>query len=375
MCPRSSKVIYIMKDALHVYPPCISQIVMLRKLDFEVYVITEECDENSLSVIKNVGANVKILGNLKPKTKSILARIYHWLAFKKYTIKELKRTYRNGDIIWFGTERTGFVINNYTKNKKTVLNVLELYDRLPTFKYAIKRIITDANAVVACEKNRARIMKQWYNLDEIPYVMPNKPSYDITCNKSDDVCIFEKKIDGRKYILYQGILNAERPLDNFLQALNLTKEKYTFVIIGQTSNIEAEKEMMNHMTSIYPNVIYGGFFPAPQHLYITQNAYIGVAIYDASSINTMFCAPNKTFEYSKYNIPILGSDVPGLQLTVEKCGAGICVDIDNPKEIAKAIDDIADNYDQYQLGAKKLYDSVDNIETMKKIVKKLDLDN
>ena len=168
-------------------------------------------------------------------------------------------------------------------------------------------------------------------------------------------------------------MDKERPLDTIADALNKTKEHYTFVIIGKGKSDESDNEYIEKLRGIYPDIIYGGYFPAPQHLYVTQNAYMGIAIYDTSSLNTLFCAPNKTFEYAKFGVPVLGSDIPGLQLTVEKYNAGICVDIEEPIQIAKAIDDIAENYEKYQVGAKAFYDSVDNRKVMKEILKEVGL--
>lgn len=368
----SNKVIYVVKDKLQAYPPCVSQIVMLRDLGISVYVISETCEPSTESVIKNAGANIKILGNLLTR-HNIFGRILHWINFKRLAIKEIKKVYNENDVIWLGTERTGMVIGSFIKNKKAIFNSLELYTKESLFGRLIGRIIKNTHAVVACELNRARIMKIWYSLEKIPYVMQNKPYYETTTEKSDAVTQFQKQLENKKYILYQGILNPERPLDTLVTALNHTKEHYTLVIIGEASNKSKEKEMIDHLKGIYPDVIFGGFFPAPQHLYITENAFIGVAIYEASSINTIFCAPNKTFEYAKYNVPVIGNDIPGLQLTIEKFNAGICTDINDCESLTLAIDEISDNYENYKKGAKNFYKSVNNLKVMEEIAEDLKL--
>lgn len=370
MINKNKKIIYVMKDFLSAYPPCISQIVILRELGLSVEVITEVCDQASMSVLQNVGVTVNTLGNLNPNM-GVLGRIAHWVNFKRLAIKKIKELYREGDILWLGSATTGIVLNNYVKNKKFVLNVLELYDTWPLYKKKLGKIIHFAAAVVACELNRARIMKQWYNLSEIPYIMPNKPYYELGGEKTKEVLDFQSMLVGKNYILYQGVLDPERPLDTLANALNKTKNKYKLVIIGSCADKSRESMMIKQLQSIYPDVIYGGYFPPPQHLHITKNAYIGVAIYDTASLNTLFCAPNKIFEYSKFNVPILGSDIPGLQLSIERNGAGICVDIDNSDEITKAIDQISEKYADFQKGAEKLYYSVDNTKTVKTILEKL----
>lgn len=359
------KIIYVVKDKLHQFPPCISQVVMLCKLGIEVCVIAEECDETAIKVMETAGAQVLILGNMNVK-RGLGGKVYHWVVFALHAKKKIKQIISSNDIIWCGTEGTAIALGYFLKRNSYVLTVLELYDT-PFYKNGVGHLIGKAKSTIACEKNRARVMKQWYGLEKLPYVMPNKPQYEITAELSQRVKDFKEKLNGKKYILYQGVIEKDRSVKSLANALNKTKEYYELVIIGKSAKGN-EKEVIEEIKSIYTDVSYGGFFPAPQHLHITEGACIGVAFYDASSLNNMFCAPNKIFEYSKFNVPILGNDIPGLQCTVEKNGAGICVDMENPDEIAKAIDKISENYEEYQKGAERLYNSVDNLSTTKKIL-------
>ncbi len=125
---------------------------------------------------------------------------------------------------------------------------------------------------------------------------------------------------------------------------------------------------INAIKNIYKDTIYLGFFPAPTHLQITSYAHIGVANYDYSSLNNLFCAPNKIYEYAGFGIPILGNDVPGLQYTIGTARAGVCADFLNRKSIIDALMEIEENYTEYSKNAVKFYESNDNLEIMKKIV-------
>ena len=361
------KIIYVSKDKLHLFPPCISQIVMLCNLGCDVSVIVEECDDSAVEIIKNAGATVKILGNMNTR-KGFLGRVHHWCMFAHKAARAIKKEYSEGDIIWAANEGTAIALKRYLKNRDFVITMLELYE-YPFYVKNINSIIRKAKAVIACEKNRGRIMQQWFGLDKVPFVMPNKPYYEMPCKKTCDISAIQEELSDKKYILYQGILSRDRSCRTLAQALNKTKDHYTLVIIG--SSPAGTEEILEELRTEYHDVFYGGFIPAPQHLQITQNAYIGVAFYEPSSLNNMFCAPNKIFEYTKFNVPIIGNDIPGLQLTVEKKGAGVCVDMENADEIAKAIDKISENHAEYQKGAERLYNSVDNLETTKDVLKEI----
>lgn len=367
----NNKIIYVMKDAIHAYPPCLSQVKLLSLSNIRIVLIAEECDASVASSLREMGVNVCIIGRLNKK-KKFWGKVFHWMLFRLKAAKLIKRFYENGDVIWFGSAGTAIALKRLVSRLKYVMSVLELYDRFPFYKKGLAKLLPRASAVIACELNRARIMKIWYGLKELPFVMPNKPYFEMQCERSTKIESLRKDLKGKNVILYQGILSNDRSLQTIAKALRLVKKHYTLVVIGKAIS-GGEEIILEELKEIYDDILYGGFFPAPQHLLVTEMARIGIAIYDSSSINNMLCAPNKIFEYSKFGIPIIGSDIPGLQLTVEKNRAGLCVDTDNPCEIAYAIDKIDCEYDFFSAGAKKLYTSVDNQVVIKKILDKLDL--
>ncbi|MDG1148051.1 MAG: glycosyltransferase family 4 protein [Crocinitomicaceae bacterium] len=59
--------------------------------------------------------------------------------------------------------------------------------------------------------------------------------------------------------------------------------------------------------------------------------------------NHINAQPNKIFEYMASGLPVIGSRFPLWEAIIEKNDCGICVDPENPKEIAKAIQRIKDN--------------------------------
>ena len=361
----------MLKGPLHNVPPCVSYVVMLRELGVKVHVITEVCANETVQLIEKSGATIEIIGNQK-KGNSLLNKIFYWVRYRRTMIKAIKLNYNEDDCIWLGDAGSSIALSGFINSKKYVMTSLELYDDNAFYKSRLSKVVLDAQLVVVCELNRARVMKRWYGLKEMPTIMPNKPFYDMKQEKCDSVVKFINELQDKPFILYQGVVHKERTLDNIAMALRMTNSDMPLVVIGKSAAND-ERAVIEHLQNIYSNTIYGGYFPAPQHLYITKKAHIGIAFYDDSSLNTIFCAPNKIFEYSKFNVPILGNNIPGLQLTVEKHGAGLCPDMNSPEEIAEAIKNILNNYEKFQKGAESLYNSVDNLKTMKNIVERLQL--
>ena len=140
-----------------------------------------------------------------------------------------------------------------------------------------------------------------------------------------------------------------------------------FVMMGLDKN-----NIANKVKAIYPNTIISDYIPAPQHLEITSNAFIGLLFYHPNSLNKAFCAPNKIFEYSNYGLPIIGNSIPGLQNTIGRYRAGYCIDF-TYDSVLSVINEIISHYNQVQECSKEFFNSVDNLSTMKKIIDKLNI--
>lgn len=60
------------------------------------------------------------------------------------------------------------------------------------------------------------------------------------------------------------------------------------------------------------------YITAPYHLEVTSHAFIGILIYApvygtfTSPLNSIYCAPNKLYEFSHFGIPMIGNNIPGL---------------------------------------------------------------
>lgn len=363
------KIIYFTRNAIHLYPPCINQICYLNDLNIEVLVCFGECAENVKSIFKK--RNIRYIDlNTKRSCKGILGKIESFMRYKKAVKSILEKEMNKDDILWFGTVDSAFSVANLLKSKKYVLSILELYDENNFYRKNIGKIIKDSLAVIACESNRAAIMKCWWNLKEKPFVMPNKPYFHpekLRVKGSEELTKKSiEKIDGKKIILYQGIISTDRDLGTLAEALELLNEDVYLVLLGNEINSSADK-----IKKIYSKTIYLGYIPAPLHLELTSYATIGIANYDDSCLNNIYCAPNKIYEYGGFGLPILCSDVPGLEYTVGAYKAGICCNFKDINEIKEGLEKILSNYKEYSDNAKKMFNSIDNQFVMKKIVKKI----
>ena len=181
---------------------------------------------------------------------------------------------------------------------------------------------------------------------------------------SSDVADALKKLENHHVLLYQGMISNERDLTPLAEGLKRSGSGWILALMGTDYIGDAGASLKK----IYPNTVYLGYFYPPHHFEITSHADICVACYEETSINTRYCAPNKIYEYAAFGLPMLCNAIPGLQETVGRYHAGKCVDFHDPDQIADAIQDLTDNYDDYSAGAIRMYEETDNTAALHQIL-------
>lgn len=264
------------------------------------------------------------------------------------------------DILWVIHENTAYEFKKALVGKKYLLSLYELNDHRRSFLEEIKHVIKGAQHVLVPEYNRACILRVWLGLDKTPTVIPNKPlNHPLKRNIPNS---YQKQLEGKKIVLYQGYINRSRNLDKVCEAVK-DMPGYCIVLMGKgdTSYIE---ELMQK----YPQIIHISFIAPPEHLFVTSWAHIAIVKYDFVVLNAIFCAPNKTWEYTGFGIPVLCHAIPGLQYTIGQYKAGVCTDMDDTECTKAAIKEIDLHYDEYSKNALTYYYSFDVKSTINSIV-------
>ena len=279
-------------------------------------------------------------------------------------VKETTRK-QNYDLAWIASAEVAEMLGKPLVGLKYILNIYELYDSNMGFLKKIKPIAQNAEKVIVPEFNRANILRVWLDLKETPLVIPNKPLYHPRTPKIEVDNEEVKAIKDKKIVLYQGHIMRSRNLDALCEAIK-TLPDFVLVLMGSSHNNYLEELKMK-----YPNIVHLGYFIPPTHLYVTSHAYIGIVTYGYSVLNTIYCAPNKIWEYSGFGIPMIGNQLPGLIYTVGKYQAGRCIDMKSSCEIKKAIQRIDKDYQEYSEKSKKMFETVDVKELTLSVAKKI----
>ena len=285
------------------------------------------------------------------------------------------------DLVWTTTDISAREAGDELLNFKYVLQLSELVEYVPLIKSSTSRLHDDgvielarqASRVVVPEYNRAHIQQAYWSLPETPKVLPNKPYPDTAVDSaeltSDLKNIFEA--EHRKILLYQGVFTADRDLKNYAEAVNILGDDYVLGIMGKP--LEAGVDRYHDLRGITDRVLDLGFVAAPNHLAVTPYGHIGLLPYKAANfshysvLNALYCAPNKIWEYSRFGLPMIGSDVPGLASAFKDGDMGFTVD-GTPESIAAAVRSIDADYERYSANSREYYKSVDVKQIVSEII-------
>lgn len=80
-----------------------------------------------------------------------------------------------------------------------------------------------------------------------------------------------------------------------------------------------------------------------------RDADAGLCLIQDASISYRFCMPNKLFEMTFANLPLVVSKLPELAGFVEELGNGLAVDQTDPQDVARGIKDVLGQPDAYAL--------------------------
>lgn len=367
------KIIIVQAGDILKSPPTINLINVLKKMKIDTVVISTETKWlDSSNYIKKEEIDFNYEGS-----DSAVRKLVSIPELRSKFWNKIDSNYDQDSVIWVVSNITLKFLGNRVKKYRYILHFLELSDSLTYYKKLkyprlnAETICNSALCVVVPEYNRAHIMQANWNLNHTPMIFSNKPYISETILKDSEIRdrnaknVIEKLTD-KKIILYQGILDPERPLDRFIEAVSQLGEDYAFVVMSGGNDIYKNCGTKNYY--------FIPFVAPPFHLEITSHAYIGVLSYfptnetSYSKLNTLYCAPNKTFEFGMFGIPMVGNNIPGLRYLFNTYNNGRCFDDFTVESICETINEIEDNYNKYSNGSRSYYDNTDSVLEVKSIL-------
>ena len=365
------KVLLIHRNVFQNRPPLVSLVKTMVGIGIIPTVITTGLNDEYKQYFED--HNIKYYTIPFSLTRTRFSRLKNYVKGKTWgrRVNKLISTFsREETLLWIEGNYTFSALDPHLINSyKHVLQIQEMFNdsglKGVLYKGVIKKLSKGALAIFVPEYNRAFFYKLDFGLKKLPYILPNKPAF--VPNEEDLVHLHEKykKYDmilNKKVILYQGIISSTRsnyePVLNALNDLDEKKE-FVFVFLGR----EDTPGYVERLKRQGYNVEHIPFIPAPEYLYFTSRAYIGIVNYADNGLNNIYCAPNKIYEYAAFGVPMLANDIPGLRYTV---GINNCACLYSDENVIEdALNNIIQNHDTMSENAKEFFKLTDYEKTLR----------
>lgn len=357
----SKPIIIACKEAPERLPPVLSLLSVATKVFPEVFLVTNKTSIETKNNLERLGVKViEGMANIREikYSQSKIERIRSWLSFHRAFWK-LSDKVGNDVFLWIATADSALAIGWKLLDRQYILGLLELYDQQKIYLKLIRSFVKNAAHVVTPEPCRSAIFRVWYDLPYTPTVLPNKP-YGLDCYRRMPISDPDAKakideIGTRKLLLYQARMVRMETFDIANAIMSYLGEEYVLGILGEIR----DREMFARLREYYLPLIHFNYLQPPHHLTVTSHAHMGLLIYNYESLNNIFCAPNKTWEYAALSLPMLCHELPMLSEQLKYFHAGETFQSGDPKSIANKVRLIDADYENYCDGARNLYNSVD----------------
>lgn len=149
------------------------------------------------------------------------------------------------------------------------------------------------------------------------------------------------KKKSERIILFQGGALKNRNVETLVEGFSLLKkEKVNLVFMGPFDPKLREQFIQKYNEIYKKSLFFLDSIPQDKLLDVTSTATFGVIPYRPCDFNTLYCTPNKFFEFIQAELPILyNSELLELSKLAKKLrGAGFGYDLSTPKKVKQAFE-------------------------------------
>ena len=195
---------------------------------------------------------------------------------------------------------------------------------LKLFYWIESTIVHKVDLLICASQERAKLMKDHYNLEKEPLVVENisylSTSGDIsTLEKSEELNVFFK--DKVPTIVYAGVVTKSRKLDKLLDLAIKMAPTVKLLIVGKGSALSELQEKACGQKVLH--YCFTGALPYEMLGSLLSKCDVGYLYYPVDTLNNVNCASNKVYEYASVGLPIVANDNPTIKSILEVGRIGV----------------------------------------------------
>lgn len=147
-----------------------------------------------------------------------------------------------------------------------------------------------------------------------------------------------------RFILYQGWVNVGRCFEQLIPAMQLVNAK--LIVCGE-GNFYTQAQALAKEYEVEDKVIFKGYVPPAQLTDYTIQAYVGITLFEDTSLSNRLSLANRFFDYMHNGVPQLCIKYPEYEHINEQYKVASLIENPTPKTIAAALNKLLDDEAYY----------------------------
>lgn len=197
----------------------------------------------------------------------------------------------------------------YDAHELTIVEKEEKVDfRTKLFFFLEKISIHSFDLIIAANDERARMMKEYYGLAVQPEVVRNIPdvkiSHDLFSKDQLEENFQVLKNSSSSIYIYQGVVTPIRRIDLLVGEIAKI-ENAIVLIVGGGSESYIQELKNGFKEKGLENVHFLGKVDLKTLYSLLNISDFGLISYSDANLNNKYCAPNKLYEYSQFQLPMI----------------------------------------------------------------------
>jgi|GEM_PF-2603440 len=269
------------------------------------------------------------------------------------------------DCIWYHSHdamKYGLV-PGALRSKLLVAHAHEMCDNFPLLRRIQSIILRTADLVITPEINRAWILKQQARTDAPFFIVPNRQLEDMYPDPLEGAITQAIYLENggalscKRFLLYQGAFFRDRCIPEIVQAFRMLKDPQTGLILLGYDPYSARNRAMIPLAEGDNRIVFVPRLAPPRHMLVTKGSFGGILCYAPRSLNNVYCAPNKLFEYAQYGLGLVLPDYPGIAAINQEYGLGYVCNPLEPTSILQAMSKLlSEPAATYRINSKRFLD-------------------
>jgi glycosyltransferase involved in cell wall biosynthesis len=152
---------------------------------------------------------------------------------------------------------------------------------------------------------------------------------------SEDTTISNLDFNNKKIILYQGVVNIGRGIEQVMEVIKNFKN-VVFIVIG---NGDIKEKLVNKSIEkgLTDKIFFIDKVPFDQLPAYTRLADVGISLEENLGLNYYYSLPNKLFDYIQAGVPVLSTAFPEKEAIIKQYDIGITIENLEPERLTEAL--------------------------------------